>query len=140
MDLQITQDADSGQRVQGVPIILTKSIETNVLVNNGQTIVLGGIYRQDKNNSVTRVPFFGGLPVVGRLFSRTQEKSDNEELLIFITPRIITNSLSITAIQGPGAPPCPVPGGGRPPCPLPNKVELDKFGKPVVIPSQYRVN
>ncbi|KTC65778.1 type IV pilus (Tfp) assembly protein PilQ [Legionella adelaidensis] len=100
MDLQINQDSDSGRRVQGVPIILTKAIETNVLVNNGQTIVLGGIYRQDKNNAVTRVPFLGSIPVLGYLFSRTQIRNRNEELLIFITPRIITNNLSITAIQG----------------------------------------
>ena len=96
MDLQITQDSDSGQRVQGVPIIQTKSIQTNVLVNNGQTIVLGGIYMQNKNNAVTRIPFLGRLPVVGHLFSRTDTTNKNEELLIFITPRIITNNLSLT--------------------------------------------
>lgn len=89
MALSINQDADSGRRVQGVPIILTKSIETNVLVNNGQTIVLGGIYKQDKNNSIARVPFLGELPVIGRLFRRTQVRVRNEELLIFITPKII---------------------------------------------------
>jgi type IV pilus assembly protein PilQ len=100
MDLQINQDSDSGRRVQGVPIIITKSIATNVLVNNGQTIVLGGIYKQDKNNSVVRVPFFGNLPVVGNLFKRTSTSTKNEELLIFITPRIITNSLSITTVEG----------------------------------------
>lgn len=126
MDLLITQDADSGQRVQGVPIILTKSIQTNVLVNNGQTIVLGGIYQQQKNNNITRIPFLGGLPVVGYLFSRTQVKIHNEELLIFITPRIITNNLSITAIQGG-------------PQNYAKGVELDKFGKPVVIPPKYQV-
>lgn len=125
MDLVITQDADSGQRVQGVPIILTKSIQTNVLVNNGQTIVLGGIYKADKNNTITRIPFLGGLPVVGHLFSRTHITSDNEELLIFITPRIITNNLSITAIEGTQQN-------------FAKGVELDKFGKPVVVPPQYQ--
>ena len=125
MDLLINQDANSGQSVNGVPIILTKSIQTNVLVNNGQTIVLGGIYTQNKNNSVTRVPFLGGLPFVGHLFSRTQTTSNNEELLIFITPRIITNNLSITAIEGTQQN-------------YAKGVELDKFGKPVVIPPQYQ--
>lgn len=100
MDLQINQDSDSGERVLGVPIILTKQIQTNVLVNNGQTIVLGGIYKQDKNRAIKRIPFLGELPVVGVLFSNKQVRIKNEELLIFITPRIITNSLSITAIQG----------------------------------------
>lgn len=125
MELAITQDADSGKRVNGVPIILTKSIDTNVLVNNGQTIVLGGIYKQDKNNTIIRVPFLGSLPYVGYLFSRTHTTVNNEELLIFITPRIITSNLSITAIEG-----------------LPQRyakgVELDKFGKPVMIPQQYQ--
>lgn len=118
MDLQINQDADSGRRVQGVPIITTKAVETNVLVNNGQTIVLGGIYKQDVNNSVTRVPFLGNLPVVGNLFRQTQVRTRNEELLIFITPRIITNSLSITTIPGQKAA-------------IARGTELDKFGKPV---------
>ena len=125
MDLLINQDANSGQNVNGVPIILTKSIQTNVLVNNGQTIVLGGIYTQNKNNSITRIPFLGGLPYVGHLFSRTQTTNNNEELLIFITPRIITNNLSITAIEG-------MPQN------VAKGVELDKFGKPVVIPPQYQ--
>lgn len=88
MELLINQDSDSGRRVQGVPIVLTKSIKTSVLVNNGQTIVLGGIYKQDKNNSTERVPFLGSLPVVGILFSKKQIKRRNEELLIFITPKI----------------------------------------------------
>ncbi len=96
MALSINQDSDSGRRVQGVPIILTKSIETNVLVNNGQTIVLGGIYKQDKNNSVASVPFLGTLPVIGYLFRRTQVRMRKEELLIFITPRIISNSKDLT--------------------------------------------
>ena len=127
MDLLITQDADSLERVQGVPIILTKSIQTNVLVNNGQTIVLGGIYKKDKNNSITRIPFLGGLPVVGHLFSRTHMATNNNELLIFITPRIMTNNLAITEIEGKGKPPCIAKG-----------VELDKFGKPVGVPNQYQ--
>lgn len=95
MDLLINQDSDSGRRVQGVPIVLTKSIATNVLVDNGQTIVLGGIYKHDKNNAVTRVPFLGTLPVVGHLFTRKQVRKRNEELLIFITPRIITNNVPV---------------------------------------------
>lgn len=100
LDLQINQDSDSGRRVQNVPIILTKSIETSVLVNNGQTIVLGGIYQQSKSNQIKRIPFLGTIPVLGNLFRSVDVKSSNDELLIFITPRIIANSLSITAIEG----------------------------------------
>lgn len=115
MELQINQDRPSPERFNGVPAIITKEIQTNVLVNNGQTIVLGGIYKQDKNRSLTRIPFFGELPVVGPFFRNKQIILSNDELLIFITPRIITNSLSITAIEGQQA----------------NKVVLNKFGKPI---------
>ncbi|KTD64881.1 type IV pilus secretin PilQ [Legionella spiritensis] len=118
MDLQINQDTPSAQTFQGVPSILTKEIQTNVLVNNGQTIVLGGIYKQTKNNEINRVPFLGELPVVGVLFRNQSETINNEELLIFITPRIITNTLSITTIEGRGKA-------------VAKGVELDKFGKPV---------
>lgn len=124
MDLLINQDANSGQLVNGVPIILTKSIQTNVLVNNGQTIVLGGIYTQNQNNQVTRVPFLGSVPIIKNLFNRTRVTSNNEELLIFITPRIIANSLSLTAIEGTSKR-------------FPEGIELDKFGKPEIIPPRY---
>ena len=89
MDLQIKQDSDSGRRVHGVPILLTKSIETRVLVKNGQTFVLGGIYKQDKNDAIVRVPFLGSIPVIGQLFSRKQIRKRHEELFIFITPKIV---------------------------------------------------
>ncbi|KTD03241.1 type IV pilus secretin PilQ family protein [Fluoribacter gormanii] len=101
MELKINQDrALPNLTFNGVPAIATKEIQTNVLVSNGQTIVLGGIYQQDKSKTITRVPFFGQLPVVGNLFKNTQIGIQNDELLIFITPKIITNSLSITAIEG----------------------------------------
>ncbi|VEB34335.1 type IV pilus (Tfp) assembly protein PilQ [Legionella sainthelensi] len=101
MDLKINQDlALPNQTYNGVPAIATKEIQTNVLVSNGQTIVLGGIYQQDKSKTITRVPFFGQLPVVGNLFKNTQIGVHNDELLIFITPKIIANSLSITTIEG----------------------------------------
>ena len=100
MEIEINQDSPSGRLINGVPAINTKAIHTVVLVNNGQTLVLGGIYKQDKNNTVKRVPFLGNLPIIGALFRNLHRKVKNEELLIFITPRIITNNLSIAAIQG----------------------------------------
>ncbi|MGQ3890556.1 type IV pilus secretin PilQ [Legionella sp. CNM-4043-24] len=118
MDLVINQDRPSDQRFNGVPSILTKEIQTNVLVDNGQTIVLGGIYKQDKNNSINRIPFFGALPVVGALFRNQNTTIAKEELLIFITPRIITNTLSITTVEGRARA-------------FAKGAELDKFGKPV---------
>lgn len=101
MALKINQDVVLRlETYNGVPAIATKEIQTNVLVSNGQTIVLGGIYQQDKSKTIVRVPFFGQLPVVGNLFKNTQIGIKNDELLIFITPKIITNSLSITTIEG----------------------------------------
>lgn len=100
MRLKINQDSPSGQLFNGVPAINTKEIETNVLVKNGQTIVLGGIYQRNKSNNVVRVPFFGTLPYVGALFRQTHVEDTNEELLIFITPKILTDTLSINAVEG----------------------------------------
>jgi type IV pilus assembly protein PilQ len=91
MDLQINQDTPSHKTFNGVPAIVTKEIHTNVLVNNGKTIVLGGIYRRDKNKVLNRVPFLGELPILGALFRNTQISLRNDELLIFITPKIIEN-------------------------------------------------
>ncbi|MCX7114950.1 MAG: type IV pilus secretin PilQ [Gammaproteobacteria bacterium] len=92
MRLKINQDRPSTQLYNGVPAIITKEIDTNVLVRSGQTIVLGGIYQRNKGNNVVRVPFFGKLPYVGALFRRTSVIEKNEELLIFITPRVVTEA------------------------------------------------
>lgn len=100
MELKINQDIATPQTYNGVPAIATKEIQTHVLANNGQTIVLGGIYQQDKNKIITRVPFLGQLPVVGNLFRNTQIALKNDELLIFITPKIIANSLAPPMIEG----------------------------------------
>jgi type IV pilus assembly protein PilQ len=77
-----------------VPSINTNEIQTEVLVDNSQTIVLGGIFTTDRNLSTTKTPFLGDLPYVGRLFKRTTERDDKQELLIFITPRIIQDTLT----------------------------------------------
>jgi len=90
--LKVNQDRPSVQRFNDVPAIITKEIDTNVLVENGQTIVLGGIYMQTKNSDIARVPFLGSLPLVGGLFRNTSIQNKREELLIFVTPKIITDS------------------------------------------------
>ena len=93
MELNVKQDT-VGQVFNGVPSINTNQIETQVLVDNGQTVVLGGIFQTDKNISTTKTPFLGDLPYVGRLFRRDIERDDKQELLIFITPRIIQDTLT----------------------------------------------
>lgn len=95
MKLHLTQDIPSLRQVHGEPSILTKEIKTEVLAKNGQTIVLGGIYKQDKHKMVNKLPFLGNLPVVGVLFRNQSIRIKNEELLIFITPRIIPGKFSL---------------------------------------------
>jgi type IV pilus assembly protein PilQ len=76
-----------------VPIIDTRSLNTSVLVDNGQTVVLGGIYEITKTDNINKVPWLGDIPGVGFLFRNTQRVNDKDELLIFVTPRILSDSL-----------------------------------------------
>jgi type IV pilus assembly protein PilQ len=76
-----------------VPQIDTREINTSVLVDNGQTVVLGGIYEITKQNTVTKVPGLGDIPGIGVLFRNTKRQNDKAELLIFVTPRILSDSL-----------------------------------------------
>lgn len=94
MDLTVNNDS-VGEVFAGVPSIDTRAIQTQVLVDNGQTVVLGGIYDQNINKSTTRVPFFSDIPIVGRLFRNDIEQNDKGELLIFITPKIIDETLAM---------------------------------------------
>lgn len=93
MDLIINKDA-VGQLFNNIPSIDTNEVVTQVLVDNGETIVLGGIFQSDEIVQVDKTPFFGDLPVIGRLFRRTSYKEDKSELLVFITPRLVKDALS----------------------------------------------
>jgi type IV pilus assembly protein PilQ len=93
MDIDVRDDA-VGQLVQSatggsVPSIDTREIITQVLVNDGQTVVLGGILETTKTKSVTKVPYLGDIPFLGNLFKTTTDIRDKTELLIFITPKIL---------------------------------------------------
>jgi type IV pilus assembly protein PilQ len=93
MDLEVHDDA-VGQNVQSatggaVPTIDTRDVRTQVLVNDGDTVVLGGIYETTENTSVSKVPLLGDLPLLGWLFRNTQTKNNKDELLIFVTPKIV---------------------------------------------------
>ena len=94
MDLEVKKDA-VGQIFAGTPSIDTQRVQTQVLVSNGETAVLGGIYEQAERNDVEKVPFFGDLPFVGFAFKRVVKQNDKTELLIFITPRILDENLAI---------------------------------------------
>ncbi|MEM7027602.1 MAG: type IV pilus secretin PilQ [Pseudomonadota bacterium] len=95
MDLQVTQDTVSSTTVLGVPAINTRNVATQVLVDNGETVVLGGVYSSTDRKSIDRTPFFGDLPYVGFLFKRTAVDTSKSELLIFITPKILKDNLAI---------------------------------------------
>ncbi len=78
-----------------VPSIDTRSVETQVLVRDGQTVVLGGIYETERRETINKVPFLGDIPGVGNLFRSTTNVSNKAELLIFVTPRILNEGSSI---------------------------------------------
>ncbi|PID65300.1 MAG: pilus assembly protein PilQ [Gammaproteobacteria bacterium] len=88
LDLEIQKDSP-GAVFNGEPSIDTNNIVTQVLVDNGETVVLGGVYEQRKTKSVSKVPVLGDLPVVGRAFRRDTNEVRKSELLIFVTPKII---------------------------------------------------
>ncbi len=78
-----------------VPSIDTRSITTQVLVNDGQTVVLGGILETNQREDDTKVPYLGDIPVLGHLFKNTSHKDDKDELMIFITPKIVREGVNV---------------------------------------------
>lgn len=99
MDLEVNNDS-RGQDVNTgngglAPSIDTRKITTQVLVDNGQTVVLGGIYQQTTRDTISKVPFFGDLPILGNIFKFRSNVNTKAELLIFITPKIITEGLKV---------------------------------------------
>lgn len=98
MDLEVKKDRVGRVFRVGqaeIPAIDTQNITTQVLVANGETAVLGGIYEQTERNDVEKVPFFGDLPIVGNAFKRRSKVDEKTELLIFITPKIMDESLGL---------------------------------------------
>ncbi len=94
MDLKVNKDA-VGQLFSGIPSIDTNSVTTQVLVDNGETVVLGGVYNTTDRNDTTRVPFFSDLPYFGFLFRNSSIQHDKKELLIFVTPKILKENLAL---------------------------------------------
>ena len=99
MDLKINKDTVGQIFSAGninVPSIDTREVNTQVLVDNGETVVLGGVYEQNILNKVDMVPFFGNLPLIGRFFQHTTNQDDKTELLVFVTPKIIKENVSLS--------------------------------------------
>lgn len=95
MDLVIKNDSFRESEFGGEPPIDTNQIETQVLVDNGQTVVLGGILTTEQLSQIAKTPLLGDLPLIGRLFRYTQESNEKVELLVFITPRLLDDGLMI---------------------------------------------
>lgn len=92
MEVKVTKDApDYANALNGVPPINKNEVNAKVLVADGETVVIGGVFSNDQEKTVEKVPFLGDLPYLGRLFRRDAVTDSKSELLIFLTPRILNN-------------------------------------------------
>jgi type IV pilus assembly protein PilQ len=94
LDVDINKDS-VGQVTSAGFAIDTKHVKTQVLIDNGGTVVIGGIFQQTERNSVSKVPLFGDIPIFGNLFKTTGVTNDKTELLIFLTPKIVSEKMAI---------------------------------------------
>lgn len=97
LNLKVTQNkrgtnTQTGEGAPQVPAIDTQEVQSSVQLKDGETIVIGGVYKQTQNNNVERIPFLGSLPIVGGLFRHTHKDVSRSELLLFVTPKIITQA------------------------------------------------
>ena len=98
MKVEVTQDAVGeviGTSTGGVPSINTKKIRTQVLIDNGGTVVIGGVYNQDESKNESKVPLLGDVPILGWLFKTQIDTNNKRELLVFISPKILSDSLNL---------------------------------------------
>ena len=94
LDVDVNKDSVGIQTVNGFAID-TKHVQTQVLVENGGTVVIGGIYSQEESNNYNKVPWLGDIPVLGNLFKNNAKVNNRTELLVFLTPRILNDSVSL---------------------------------------------
>jgi len=94
MKLNVNKDS-VGANTSAGPAIDTKQVSTEVLVENGGTVGLGGIYTQDESSTVTKVPLLGDIPIIGFFFRQDLRSNNKNELLIFVTPRVLKDSLTV---------------------------------------------
>lgn len=97
LDIAIQKDAPSDryQSAQGEPGLETKSLKTQAMIEDGGTLIVGGIYVEEASNTIKKVPLLGDLPVVGNLFKARSRSDSRSELLFFITPRIMGSETSV---------------------------------------------
>ncbi|MGH8751084.1 MAG: type IV pilus secretin PilQ [Burkholderiales bacterium] len=94
MNLQVNNDSRGADTLTSGPAINTQRVETQALVENGGTVVIGGIYTQDQQTTVNKIPLLGDIPYLGVLFRNTSTRDNRNELLIFITPKILKDTLT----------------------------------------------
>ena len=94
MKLHVTKDS-VGQNTAAGPAIDTKQVQTEVLVENGGTVGIGGIYEHEENDQTNKVPLLGDIPVIGYLFKQNLKRNDKRELLIFVTPRLVSEKTAV---------------------------------------------
>jgi type IV pilus assembly protein PilQ len=94
LDVDVNKDSVGQQTLQGFAID-TKHVKTQVLIENGGTVVIGGIYIQQDRDTVTKVPLLGDIPVLGHLFKNTARTNDKTELLIFLSPKIVNDKVVV---------------------------------------------
>ncbi|WP_163835945.1 type IV pilus secretin PilQ [Spartinivicinus ruber] len=94
LDVVVNKDSVATDIAGTVPGINTNEVQTQVLVPNGQTVVIGGVFEQEIEQNSSKVPFLGDIPIIGRLFRKDEKRDNKDELLIFITPKIVDNALT----------------------------------------------
>jgi type IV pilus assembly protein PilQ len=94
MDIEVTNDSRGTDTTAG-PAINTNKVKTKVLVDNGETAVLGGFYKETKKDANERVPFFSSLPILGHLFSSNAKSDAKQEILFFITPKLMSDAMQL---------------------------------------------
>jgi type IV pilus assembly protein PilQ len=95
MKLDVSKDSRGANTPNAGPAINTKKVDTQVLVENGGTVVIGGIFTQEDRDEINKVPLLGDLPIIGHLFQNKARLSNKTELLVFITPKIVTDRSAI---------------------------------------------
>jgi len=99
LDLNVKKDSVGQVLVTSggvnVPSIDTREVSTQVLVNDGHTVVLGGILETEERDDLNKVPYLGDVPVLGRLFKSTRKTNNKDELLIFVTPKILREGVNV---------------------------------------------
>jgi len=93
MELKVNKDTPGAFQNDGQLALSTRSVETSVRIEDGETVVLGGVFESETRNSISSVPWFSDLPLVGWMFRKTVDSDSKNELLIFITPKVVKDSM-----------------------------------------------